>query len=112
MTLMEFAVIALGLFLGYWGVSTFLFPAARKPPEPEAPAAPQRARRTNWDEVLLVPPTATVAEIRDAYRHLISLHHPDKVNNLGQEFRDLATRKSQEITTAYAQAMRERGEQP
>jgi DnaJ-domain-containing protein 1 len=62
--------------------------------------------------VLAVPPTATAAEIRDAYRRLISQYHPDKVNNLGQEFRDLATRKSQEITAAYAEAMRERGEQP
>jgi DnaJ domain len=112
MTLIEFGVIALGLFLGYWGVSTFLFPSARKPPESEPPAVPKRLRRTTWEEVLLVPPTATVAEIRDAYRHLISQHHPDKVNNLGQELRDLATRKSQEITAAYSQAMRERGEQP
>jgi DnaJ-domain-containing protein 1 len=120
MTLIELGVIALGLFLGYWAVSTFLFPSRPKQPESHAqPNAtsqsappPRRAPRADWNEVLSVPPTATTTEIRDAYRRLISQYHPDKVNNLGQEFRDLATRKSQEITTAYAQALRERGEQP
>ena len=122
MTLIELGVIALGLFLGYWAVSTFLFPSRPKQPESEQrpqPNAksgpgplPSRAPRADWNDVLSVPPTATTMEIRDAYRRLISQYHPDKVNNLGQEFRDLATRKSQEITAAYAQALRERGEQP
>lgn len=122
MTFIELGVIGLGLFLGYWAVSTFLFPSRPKQPEsqpkpqPNAKAEPfpplRRALRADWNEVLSVPQTATTAEIRDAYRRLISQYHPDKVHNLGQEFRDLATRKSQEITTAYAQALRERGEQP
>jgi hypothetical protein len=112
MTLIELGVIAIGLFLGYWAVSTFFFPSRPQQPQPEPPPAPRRAARAAWAEVLAVPPTATATEIRDAYRRLISQYHPDKVNNLGQEFRDLATRKSQEITTAYALAMRERGEQP
>ena len=117
MTVMEFGIIALGLFLGYWAVSTFMFPTRPKlpesPPNPKSePAPPPRTvPRADWNDVLSVPPTATTAEIRDAYRRLISQYHPDKVNNLGQELRDLATRKSQEITTAYAQALRERGEQ-
>jgi DnaJ-domain-containing protein 1 len=120
MTLLELGVIALGLFLGYWGVSTFLFPSRPKQPESEPNSnaksepvpPPRRAPGADWNEVLSVPSTASTAEIRDAYRRLMSQYHPDKVHNLGQEFRDLATRKSQEITTAYAQALRERGEQP
>jgi hypothetical protein len=111
-TFIELGVIAIGLFLGYWAVSTFFFPARPKQPQPEVPPAPRRTVRAGWTEVLALPPTATATEIRDAYRRLISQYHPDKVNNLGQEFRDLATRKSQEITAAYAEAMRERGEQP
>jgi hypothetical protein len=112
MTLIELGVIALGLFLGYWAVSTFFFPTRPKQPQPEVPPVPRRTARADWTQVLAVPPTATAAEIRDAYRRLMSQYHPDKVNNLGQEFRELATRKSQEITAAYAEAMRERGEQP
>jgi hypothetical protein len=118
MTLIELGVIALGLFLGYWAVSTFLFPSRPKQPEPPPDAQaepvppPRRASRPDWNDVLSVPATATTAQIRDAYRRLMSQYHPDKVNNLGQEFRDLATRKSQEITAAYAQALRERGELP
>ena len=111
MTFIELGVIAIGLFLGYWAVSTFLFPTRPKQARPEPPPAPRRTARPAWADVLAVPPTATDAEIRDAYRRLMSQYHPDKVNNLGQEFRDLATRKTQEITTAYAEAMRERGEQ-
>jgi len=115
-TFIELGVIAIGLFLGYWAVSTFLFPARPKQPQPEAPPppppAPRKATRAAWTDVLAVPHTATATEIRGAYRRLISQYHPDKVNNLGQEFRDLATRKSQEITGSYAEAMRERGEQP
>ena len=112
MTLIELGVIAIGLFLGYWAVSTFLFPTRPKQPQAEAPPEPRRTTRADWTEVLAVPPTATAVEIRDAYRRLMSQYHPDKVNTLGQEFRDLATRKSQEITGAYAEAMRERDEQP
>lgn len=112
MTFIELGVIALGLFLGYWAVSTFFFPSRPQQPQPEASPAPRPAARPAWAEVLGLPPTATAMEIRDAYRRLISQCHPDKVNNLGQEFRELATRKSQEITGAYAAAMRERGERP
>ena len=112
MTFIELGVIAIGLFLGYWAVSTFLFPARPNQPQPEAPRAPRSTTRADWTDVLAVPSTATTPEIRAAYRRLISQYHPDKVNTLGQEFRDLATRKSQEITAAYSAAMRERGEQP
>ncbi len=40
MTLMELGVIVLGLFLGYWAVSTFLFPSRPKQSEaePQTPA--------------------------------------------------------------------------
>jgi DnaJ-domain-containing protein 1 len=61
---------------------------------------------------LQVAPTASALEIRDAYKHLISKYHPDKVDSLGQELKDLADKKSQEITAAYQEGMRARGDPP
>jgi preprotein translocase subunit Sec63 len=43
---------------------------------------------------------------------LISKYHPDKVDSLGQELKDLAGQKSQQITAAYQEGMRARGEVP
>lgn len=110
MTLSEIAVILLGLFAGYWIVSKLFF----GPPKgtPEAGAAPSANAPPRWYEVLQVAPSATAAEIRDAYKHMISKYHPDKVDSLGQELKDLAGQKSQEITAAYREGMQARGEAP
>jgi len=110
MTLNEIAVILFGLFAGYWVVSKLLFrhPKAPANPGPASPIAPS----PKWHEVLQVAPSASPVEIRDAYKHMISKYHPDKVDSLGQELKDLAEHKSQEITAAYQEGMRARGEDP
>ena len=63
-----------------------------------------------WHQVLGVEPYAATEDIRSAYRRQLSQYHPDKVAALGPELRELATRKSQEITAAYREAMRLKGE--
>jgi DnaJ like chaperone protein len=63
-----------------------------------------------WYEVLMVSPDATIEEVRDAYRRLIGQYHPDKVIRLGEEIRQLAVRKSQEINVAYETARRQMGQ--
>jgi DnaJ-domain-containing protein 1 len=75
------------------------------------PVSPPDTRAT-WYDILQVPANAAAAEIRDAYKHQISKYHPDKVDNLGQELRDLAAQKSQDITAAYREGMNARGERP
>jgi DnaJ like chaperone protein len=112
-TLNETAVILFGLFAGYWVVSKLFFraPAAKDKPDPVA-ASTASSVRPIWYETLQVSSAAMAPEIRDAYKHLISKYHPDKVETLGQELRDLAERKSQEITAAYREGMRARGEDP
>jgi DnaJ like chaperone protein len=63
-----------------------------------------------WHDILQVSASASATEIRDAYRRLISQYHPDKVDSLGQELKDLAAQKSQAITAAYQEGMRAHGE--
>lgn len=110
MTLVEIAVIVFGVFAGYWVVSKLFFP----PPKASARinSAPPPDALPRWYDILQVSASASAAEIRDAYKHLISMYHPDKVDSLGQELKDLAAQKSQAITVAYQEGMRARGEVP
>jgi len=113
----EYLVIVIGLVLGYWIVSKFFGrPSGEKksPNQSEShnqytfdPIPPSQAMA--WDSVLGVLESASVEEIRKAYRVLMSQYHPDKVASLGPDLRSLAERKSKEINIAYRQAMRVRG---
>jgi hypothetical protein len=57
-----------------------------------------------WWNILGVKPDSSAIEIRAAYRSLISKYHPDKVESLGEEFKEIARNKSQEINAAYERA--------
>jgi DnaJ like chaperone protein len=60
-------------------------------------------------EILGVEPSASHEEVRSAYRTLIKKYHPDRVEHLGEEFRDLAQGKFVEIQTAYERICSSRG---
>jgi DnaJ like chaperone protein len=102
---MEAVAVVFGLIAGYWVVSKLFFQS--RPVVTPVTSQPSRAA---WHEVLNVDPTASAEEIHAAYRRLISQYHPDKVEHLGPELKELAARKSQEITVAYqtAVALKER----
>ena len=59
-----------------------------------------------WYEVLGVSPSASMAEIKSAYRTKISGYHPDRVASLAEELRELAEERSKAINEAYATATR------
>jgi hypothetical protein len=52
-------------------------------------------------ELLQVAPTASAAEIKRAFRLQIARYHPDKVEHLGNEFRDMAADRATDLTEAY-----------
>lgn len=62
-------------------------------------------------KIIGVKKTATDAEIKRAYRRLISQHHPDKLvaKGLPEEMVKLATDKTQQIRAAYERIMTTRG---
>jgi DnaJ like chaperone protein len=62
----------------------------------------------SWWEVLNVDRNATVDEIKTAFRNEISRYHPDRVEGLGIELRELADRKSKELNRAYVIAKEQR----
>ncbi|MBX8465813.1 J domain-containing protein [Deinococcus sp. RIT780] len=61
---------------------------------------PQAAASTPH-EVLEVSPTATLEDIKAAYRRLAKQYHPDRVASLGPEFRLLAEQRMKQINAAY-----------
>lgn len=56
--------------------------------------------------ILGVNPNATNDEIKEAYKTLANKYHPDKVQHLGEEFRQLAEKRFKEIQQAYQYLLR------
>lgn len=56
--------------------------------------------------ILGVSRSATQEEIKKAYHELAAKYHPDKVNHLGDEFKELAHQKFIQIQKAYQQLCR------
>lgn len=60
-------------------------------------------------KVLGVSPSATDEELKKAYRRLALEHHPDRVAKLGDDVRQAAEKKFQEINAAKERIWRARG---
>ena len=57
-----------------------------------------------WHEILEVPPSSSLTEVKLAYRKKIQQYHPDRLEGMAPELRKLALEKSQEINAAYSEA--------
>jgi DnaJ-domain-containing protein 1 len=62
----------------------------------------------SWWEVLNVNENAPPEQIKNAFRKEISKYHPDRVEGLGIELRDLAELKAKEVNHAYTLAKKQR----
>jgi DnaJ like chaperone protein len=60
-------------------------------------------------KVLEIDPSASDEEVKKAYRKMAAKYHPDKVNDLGEEFRKAAEEKFKSVQTAYDTIKKERG---
>ncbi|MFO1439870.1 MAG: J domain-containing protein [Verrucomicrobiaceae bacterium] len=67
---------------------------------------PPRGRAENNKEasyaaILELPLKVTKEQIKKAYKQQLLRYHPDRVEHLGHEFKELAHKKTREITEAY-----------
>lgn len=69
----------------------------------------QPSRSTDPFAVLGVSPGAPAEDIKAAYRRLVKRYHPDKLQHLGEEFRELAEKKFKAIQSAY-QSLKDAGQ--
>lgn len=60
-------------------------------------------------KILGVERTASLEDVKHAYRIQANRYHPDKVSHLGEEFQTLANQKFQDIQWAYDEIRRARG---
>ena len=125
----EILVLVGGLFFGYWIVSFFLNSNAKssfdKYQQNETPSSSHKTEDnkkssdqqynekssvkddyvpTSWFKILEVVESASLVEISAQYKRKIREYHPDKVDALGKELKELAEFKTKEINSAYAYA--------
>lgn len=59
-------------------------------------------------EILGVSESASIEEIKTAYRKKMKEYHPDKTNNLGEKLKDIAEEETKKINAAYDAIMKQR----
>lgn len=108
--LLVMAVAAIVGFIIVWFVMS-VWSANRNRDHKETPSdeVPQPNGPSEWFQILEVSQGATLIEIHDAYRKKMMQYHPDRVETLGPEFKELAEARTREINRAYEVGRRLRG---
>lgn len=60
-------------------------------------------------KILEIEPTASIEEVKKAYRIMAVKYHPDKVSHLGLEMQKAANEKFQKVNAAYNEIKKQRG---
>ena len=61
--------------------------------------------RARWFTILGVAPSATVDEVRQAYKALIKQCHPDRVHDMSPTIRQFAETEARRVNAAYEEAL-------
>ncbi len=73
--------------------------------EAPAPEVPEPIEDGRWHAVLGVLPSATLEEIKQAYKTQIKKNHPDRVHDMSASFMRLAEAETKKLNAAYAEAL-------
>jgi DnaJ domain len=68
-------------------------------------AAFTAADRRDWFEIFGLSPTASLDELRKAYKTLIKQNHPDRVHGMSPAFVKLAEAETRRLNVAYQEAL-------
>ncbi|WP_368623600.1 DnaJ family molecular chaperone [Paraburkholderia sp. BR13444] len=112
---MKLVILAIFALIGFWVVGAFIEHFQKKTPatggsartnagSPDSEPSPEPQEVDPVEEacrVLQLNRPFTTEQLRAAYRQRMSQYHPDKVNSLGPEFRELAESKSKAINQAF-----------
>lgn len=60
-------------------------------------------------KILMISHNAGIDEIKTAFKNRIKEYHPDRLENFGDDIKELARRKTQDINRAYELIKNERG---
>lgn len=66
----------------------------------------------SWFQVLGVSPSASWEQIRSEYRKKIQQYHPDRLEGMAAELRQLAVERCQRLNAAYEEAKRLKATSP
>ena len=76
--------------------------------EEPAEAGPEEfvgAEEPDWASILGVLQSATIEEVKQAYKALVKKSHPDRVHDMSPAFVELAEAEMKRLNAAYAEAM-------
>jgi hypothetical protein len=71
----------------------------------ESPHSVPEMDEGTWFDVLGLAPSATIEEVKEAYRQQIKQNHPDRVQGMSPPFRKLAEAETKKINVAYEEAL-------
>jgi DnaJ-like protein len=63
------------------------------------------AGERTWSSVLGVSPSATIDEVKQAYKVQVKQNHPDRVHDMSPLFRELAEAETKKLNAAYEEAL-------
>ena len=79
--------------------------AAQETAENAPPVVPEIPEESTWLNVLGLSSSATIDDVKQAYKTLVKQSHPDRVHGMAPVFRELAEAETKRINIAYAEAL-------
>ncbi len=73
--------------------------------EADAVAATEAAADKAWFDVLGLPSSATIEQVKEAFKRLIKQNHPDRLHGMSPTLRSLAEAETKRLNAAFRQAL-------